>query len=95
MRENEQEAAEILGLRALGWLAGKDDQLSIFLESSGAALDDLRTRANDPAFLIAVLDFIMSEDQWLMEFCDATGLPYDAPDRARQMLPGGARVHWT
>jgi hypothetical protein len=45
--------------------------------------------------MIAVLDFLMSRDDWVIGFCDAHGLPYDRPMVARQALPGGAAVHWT
>ena len=92
---NEREAAEILALQALGWLAGNDDLLPVFLGLTGAAPEDLRARAADPVFLIAVLDFVMNEDAWVIAFCDSVSLPYEALDRARQSLPGGARMHWT
>ena len=91
----EQELAEVVALQALGWLAGNDDLFPAFLLASGAAPETLASRAADPAFLIAVLDFLMTEDAWLIAFCDQAALPYEAVDRARQMLPGGARVHWT
>lgn len=91
----EQESAEVIGLQALAWLAASETLFPAFLTASGAAGDNLGSRAAEPAFLIAVLDFVMTEDAWLMEFCDQAGLPYEAIDRARQLLPGGARVHWT
>lgn len=91
----EQESAEVIGLQALAWLAGNDDLFPAFLATSGAAAETLASRAGDPAFLIAVLDFVMTEDAWLISFCDSVALPYAAVDRARQLLPGGARVHWT
>lgn len=91
----EQEVAEVIGLQALAWLAGHDELFPAFLTASGASPDTLASRATEPAFLIAVLDFLMIEDAWLIGFCDTVGLPYDTIDRARQSLPGGARVHWT
>ena len=91
----EQEVAEVIALQALAWLAASDDLFPAFLAASGAAPDTVASRAGDPAFLIAVLDFLMNEYAWLIAFCDSIALPYEAVDRARQMLPGGARVHWT
>lgn len=93
--QNLGESGEILALQALAWLVGNEELLPAFLTASGADLADLRQRVTDPAFLIAVLDFLMSEDAWLMAFCDDHTIAYDAVDRARQSLPGGARVHWT
>ena len=91
----QRETAETVAMRALGWLAGNDELLPVFLGSTGASLDDLRAGAGDPVFLGSVLDFVMMEDAWVTAFCDAAGLPYDAPMRARAALPGGGQVHWT
>ena len=90
-----QESAEIVGLRALAWLAGNEELLPVFLGATGASEADLRTGAADPAFLGAVLDFIMMDDAWVTAMCDANGLSYDQPMLARAGLPGGDQVHWT
>jgi hypothetical protein len=37
----------------------------------------------------------MMDDVWVVQFCDAAGLAYEVPMRARQSLPGGADVSWT
>ena len=92
---NARETAEVLGLQALGWLASNDDLLPSFLGSTGATEDDLRARASDPAFLGAVLDFLMMDDTWVVSFCDVHNIPYDRIMPARAALPGGEQVHWT
>lgn len=89
------ETAETLGLQALAWLAGNDEIFPVFLGSTGADAADLRARAQDPAFLAAVLDFICMDDAWVVGFCDSAGLGYDQPMRARQALPGGHEMNWT
>lgn len=90
-----RESAETLALQVLGWLASNDELCPIFLGSSGASKEDLRAGARDPAFLGAVLDFVMMDDAWVIACCDAVGLAYSDPMTARQMLPGGGDVHWT
>lgn len=90
-----QESAETLALRALGWLLAQDELLPGFLAATGAAPGDLAARAADPDFLAAVMDFLLSEDAMVIGFCDAAGLPYEAPLRARTALPGGRAPHWT
>ena len=90
-----REAAETLALKALGWLAGNEDLLPVFLGSSGASEADLRTQAADPVFLGSVLDFLMMDDAWIIAFCDAQSLPYESVMAARAALPGGEAVHWT
>ena len=90
-----QDSAETVALGALGWLAGHDELLPVFLGASGASEADLRARAADPEFLGAVLDFLTMDDAWITAFCDAQGLGYDVPMRARAVLPGGAEMSWT
>jgi hypothetical protein len=91
----ERKTAETVGLRALGWLAGNEDLLPVFLGATGARLDDLRAQASDPDFLGSVLDFLMMDDAWVVAFCDAEALAYDSVMRARGALPGGEQVNWT
>jgi hypothetical protein len=91
----QREAAETVGVQALGWLAGNDELLPVFLGSTGASLDDLRAGAGDPAFLGSVLDFVMMDDAWVVAFCDSVGIAYTVPMQARAALPGGAVTHWT
>lgn len=91
----QRESAETLALQVVAWLAGHDELMPVFLGASGAGMDDLRERLNDPAFLLSVLDFLLMDEAWVIEFCDANKHPYDAPLRARQALPGGADMNWT
>ena len=87
--------AEVLGLKALSWLASSDELLPVFLGSSGASISDLRDRVNDPEFLGAVLDFLLMDDSWVVAFCDNEGVAYASLVEARAMLPGGGEVNWT
>lgn len=90
-----QETAEIIGLKALTWLAGHDELRPIFMGATGAGEDDMRQGAGNAEFLGSVLDFIMQDDAWVVACCDAHGLEYAALMQARQSLPGGGQVHWT
>ena len=87
--------AEVVALKALAWLSGHDELMPVFLGATGATLDDLRDRAGEPEFLASVLDFLTMDDAWVTAFCEAEGLPYEAPLAARRALPGGGEVHWT
>jgi hypothetical protein len=91
----QQDSAQILALQALAWLVADDELLPVFLNATGAGLEDLRARAGDVDFQGAILDFLMMEDAWVVAFCDQHALPYTAPQTARAALPGGAPVHWT
>lgn len=90
-----EKEAEIVAIRALGWLAGDDELWPVFLSATGADAGEVRQRAADPAFLGAVLDFILQRDETVMAFCRAEGLSFEKPMQARAALPGGAQTHWT
>jgi hypothetical protein len=92
---NRQESAETIALQALGWLAGNDDLMPVFLGATGASVNELAKSVKDPAFLGSVLDFLVMDDAWVMAFCDAANLPYEAPMQARVALPGGEQINWT
>ena len=90
-----RETAEVIGLKALGWLTANEALLPVFLGSTGASEADIRAGVSDPAFLGALLEFITMDDGWVTAFCDAEGLSYDQPMMARMALPGGEQMHWT
>ncbi len=91
----DQKQAEIRALSVLAWLVGNEELLPVFLNATGADETDLRVRAAESEFLGSVLDFLMMDDAWVIEYCDGERLPYETPMRARQSLPGGADVSWT
>lgn len=90
-----KEAALVLAIQALGWIAANDEIFPLFMTATGSAMSELRARAADPEFLAAVLDFLLQDDRWVVAFCDAEGHPYTAPQTARAALPGGAVMNWT
>ncbi|MGQ0565524.1 MAG: DUF3572 domain-containing protein [Gemmobacter sp.] len=90
-----REAAETLALQALVWILADDDRRQAFLAATGAQPGDLAAGARDPGFLGAVLDFVLSDEARVIAFCEAEGLAFDAPMRARAGLPGGEVPHWT
>ena len=89
------QSAEQIAANALLYLSQTDDLLQVFLGATGASVEDVKSSAATPEFLGSVLDFLMMDDAWVVGFCDAHGLPYDAPMRARAALPGGEAMHWT
>ncbi|MEM9249914.1 MAG: DUF3572 domain-containing protein [Pseudomonadota bacterium] len=91
----QRDYAETLALEVLGWLAGEDDLLPVFLGSTGTSLTDLKERASDPEFLGAVLDFVVMDDAWVLAFSEAKAVPPTALSEARALLPGGNLPHWT
>ena len=93
--EDRHESAQSLATAAFVWLAGDEALMAAFLDASGGMPPDLAKAVADPVFLGAVLDFLLAEDARVVAFCDAQGLGYEAPMRARMALPGGGETHWT
>ncbi|MFY0633244.1 MAG: DUF3572 domain-containing protein [Vannielia sp.] len=91
----DRDSAETIALRALGWLAGNDELLPVFLGATGVSEAEVRARAGEPEFLASVLDFLAMDDAWITGFCDDSGLDYTLPMRARMALPGGDLTSWT
>ncbi len=90
-----KDEAEALALQALGWIAGEDDLLSVFMGSAGLSSSDLKARASDPELLSAVLDFLLMDDAWVLRFAEASGHRPEAALQARAALPGGQLPNWT
>jgi hypothetical protein len=44
---------------------------------------------------VAVLDFLLLDDKWVIEACDAMELQPELMQTARLFLPGGDQVNWT
>ncbi|QIE55912.1 DUF3572 domain-containing protein [Pikeienuella piscinae] len=88
-------AAEILALKAFGWIVADDELAGRFLAASGADPAALRERAADAEFLGFVLDFLLADETALLAFCAANGEKPEAPMRARAALPGGDLPNWT
>lgn len=91
----QQDAAELIALKVLGWLASDEEIFPVFLGSSGISAGELKARATEVEILTAVLDFVTMDDIWVNACAEATGLDPHDPLRARQALPGGSEIHWT
>ena len=75
-----EEGAEILALQALGWLAGDESRMSRFLALSGMDPATLRTVADSRDTARAVMDFLLSDEELLLDFCEIAQIrPQDFP----------------
>lgn len=91
----QQDAAQALALRALGYLAGEEGLLQGFLGQSGLDLATLRARAAEPELLGAVLDFILGDDSMVLALAAHLHCRPEEVLTARAALPGGDVPHWT
>jgi hypothetical protein len=80
------EGAEILALQALGWLAGDQDRLSRFLALTGLDPATLRALADSRDTARAVMDFLLSDEELLLDFCEIAQIrPQDFPVYRRRL----------
>lgn len=63
------ESAEVMALRGLEFLAQDPDRLGRFIALTGFGPADLRSRAQDPDFLAAVLGYLLDDESALLVFC--------------------------
>lgn len=72
--QNPREAAELVGIQALTFVAGDAARLGAFLAESGIGPDTLRNSVSDPGFLAGVLDFVLRDDTTVQAFAAASQL---------------------
>ena len=80
------EAAELLAVDALSFLAITPDALGRFLALSGIGPTMLRAAAAEPAFLAGVLDFFLSDERLLVSYAEQAGIPTTRIAQARRAL---------
>jgi hypothetical protein len=73
-KQNPREAAEIVAIQALSFVAGDPERLGAFLAESGIGPGTLRSAAANPRFLAHVLEFVLRDDATVKAFADASEL---------------------
>jgi hypothetical protein len=69
-----REAAEMLAIQALTYIAERPETLSRFLDSSGIAADQMRAASRQPDFLAGVLEHMLGDENLLLAFAQSLGI---------------------
>ncbi len=80
------ERAQTLALRALAFLANSEGALERLLDQSGLDSSTLRDRADDPEFLVSLLDFLLVNEGLLVDFCHDESVDAKSLHMARHIL---------
>jgi Protein of unknown function (DUF3572) len=80
--------AATLALKGLAYLVNSEDALDRFLHVSGAGWNSLQERADEPEFLAAILDFLLSNEVLLVDFLGDSKIDVRAVHMARHVLGG-------
>jgi Protein of unknown function (DUF3572) len=83
-----REAAEILAIQALSFIAEEPERLNGFLNATGLTLDRLRESANEPDFLAGVLEHMLADESLLLAFAESATIDPADVSRARTALGG-------
>ena len=83
-----QSEAESLALAALGFLAEEPARLGRFLSLTGIGPDELRSAADAPETLVAVLDHLMGDESLLLVFAAENGIAAETLGAAHARLSG-------
>jgi hypothetical protein len=83
-----REAAEILAIQALSFIAAEPERLNGFLNATGLTPNRLRESANEPDFLAGVLEHMLSDESLLLAFADSAAIDPADITRARIALGG-------
>ena len=83
-----REAAEMLAVEALSFLAGEPGRLAGFLAATGIDAGAIRDAANAPGFLAGVLEHMLADENLVLAFADSAGIDPAAIARARATLGG-------
>lgn len=80
--------AEVIALKALGFLASDPERLSRFLTLSGVDLADIATVAESPDFLAGLLNHLLQDESLLLTFTAEQELDPRVPALAADALAG-------
>lgn len=86
MESNEE--AQIMALKALGFLAADPDRFGRFLALTGLGPEAIRSAAREPSFLGGVLDHLLSDESLLLIFAEENEAPPERIVQLRRKLPG-------
>lgn len=80
------DAAEHLGIQALGFLAADPARLAGFLATSGYDPTEIRAQAGSAEFLAGVLDYLLADESMLLVFASEAGIDPKHVTMARRTL---------
>lgn len=80
------EIATQIAIDGLQYLAGDTEQLSRFVALTGMTPTDMRSAANSPEFLGAILDFYLGDEPTLLAFAASREIKPEDVQKARFVL---------
>jgi Protein of unknown function (DUF3572) len=82
------EAAEMLAIQALAFIAEDPERLTGFFATTGIPAEQIRAAAREPGFLAGVLEHMLADESLLIAFAAGAGIDPAEVARARSALGG-------
>jgi len=83
-----RELAESVAIQALSFIAAEPRRLDVFLSLTGLTPESLRAAANEPNFLLGVLDHVAGDETLLRALAEEIGREPEVIPAARDFLAG-------
>ena len=83
-----REAAEVLAVQALTFIAEDQERMSGFLAATGLEPGQIRSAAQQEGFFAGVLGHMLAHESLLVAFADSAGIDRAEIARARAALGG-------
>ena len=91
----EKEIAETRALEVLTWVLSEDDLIKVFMGTTGASQNDLRSSTLSHEFLVSILDFVLMDDRWVISCSKFLNIDPSQIHLIKISLDGGQEVNWT
>ena len=91
----DREIAETRALEVLTWVLSEDDLIQVFMGTTGASQNDLRSNTLSHEFLLSILDFVLMDDRWVISCSKFLNIDPSQIQLIRMSLDGGQEVTWT
>jgi len=81
-----EEYAQIIGLKGLAFLAEDAEIFGGFLQLTGMSAEDIHLHASETSTIIGILDYLLSDESLLLNFCSQANIAPELPRTARMVL---------
>ena len=85
-----KELAEITAIQVVAFLAGDENHMSWLMNETGLSIADFSAIEDNLDILAGVLDFLLTHENILLEFCEAQNIDPTIPAEIRPFFPGSS-----
>jgi len=80
--------AETIGYQAVAYILDDHRRLDHLMRETGLGINDFQDLERSQETLAGILDFLLSYEDLLLDFCETYNLQPDVPMKVRRQFPG-------